>query len=175
MIPMEQMPFSLVGIAPEWIAVILFFLVLVFIAFFYRKGTLDKLEGLKGESILAEEEPVRVEQTGGPRTTIFPRCKIRLTTHRLIIAQKVPLRKHLYVLRAVILLYQGENRTELGSTLRSGYLQLALRPKELTIQEIASSLKVNIAIPSSALTIQAGLSFSLQTEEATKAFRNLIA
>ena len=81
-----------------------FILMLIVIAVLYRDSTLDKLEVLAGESALFEEQGVRVEQSGSPRSTVFFNCIVRVTDMRIIIAQKILLRKK-HVLRHVIFFY----------------------------------------------------------------------
>lgn len=53
----------------------------------FKNSTLDKLPLLSGEKILFEDEAKKVLEQTGPRPMIFPRCFVRLTSQRIIIAQ----------------------------------------------------------------------------------------
>ncbi len=107
------------------IALIVFFCLMVVLAFLYRNSTLQKLPFLPGEEILFEEDKVTVRQGGAPGTALFRGCRVRVTSRRIIIAQKVPFRKAYHVLRHVISYGAVNDDTQLDKTLAKGYLIFA--------------------------------------------------
>lgn len=119
----------------ELVAVIIFFILLIIVAFLYRNSTLQKLAPLPGEEILFEEEGVSVTQAGTPQGTLFKNCVVRVTSRRIIIAQKVPFRKNYHVLRHVISYGAVNDKTELDKTLRVGYMVMAQHLREMKIEE----------------------------------------
>jgi hypothetical protein len=136
---------------PAWIALLVFVLLLVGVAIAYRNATLDKLPPLPDEEILFEEDGVRVEQTGN-RTALFFGCKVRLTNHRLIVAQKVLFQKK-YALRHVVfyddLVADG---TDLGQSMRSGYVTTTLRRQDISLHKEDDKTYVLFPLDGSALT-----------------------
>ena len=146
----------------EIIILCVFFLTLAGIALFYRKSTLDKLAPLPGETVLWEESGVDVTQVGAPRTAFFHSCVVRLTDRRVIIAQKVPLTRKTHYLRAVIEHSSANPDTDLGSTLRRGYLTFSVGENEIELSPTGSGLTVKIYIPHSTLTRHQRLEFTLR-------------
>lgn len=133
------------------IAVILFFIVLVVVAFTYRNSTLEKLPIPDGESILFEEHGARVEQHGSPRSVIFRNCIVRVTNLRIIIAQKMLLSKG-HALRFVIEYNKLSGNTDLKATFRKGYLNFTVTAADLKVDEKNGEHFVRIDIPHTALT-----------------------
>lgn len=136
----------------EIIAVIIFFVIMVIIVFLYRNSTLEKLPLLPGEEILFEEQGVEVSQAGAPQTAVFKNCMVRVTTRRIIIAQKVPMRKNYHVLRHVISYGAVDDETELDKSLRRGYLVMAQHLSELIYKDDGGEVLIRIPIPESLLT-----------------------
>jgi len=155
-------PVQLPPMSIEIIILSLFFLTLAGIALFYRKSTLDKLEPLPGEKVLWEESGVDVTQVGAPRTAFFHSCVVRLTDRRVIIAQKVPLTRKTHYLRAVIDHSSPNPDTDLGATLRRGYLSFSVGENEIELSPAPRGLTVNIYIPHSTLTRRQHLEFTLR-------------
>jgi hypothetical protein len=93
----------------------------VLIAFFYRNATLDKLVSLPDETTLFEEDGIAVEQRGTPRMTYYGKCRIRITSKRIIIAQKMLLMKNRYMLRFVISFSSDAPAPDLKTILKKGY------------------------------------------------------
>jgi len=135
----------------QLIAVLGFVALMVIYAILTRKSTLDKLEKLPGEETLFEEEGVRVEQAGAPRTAVFINCIVRVTSRRIIIAQKVLLGKT-YALRHVIVYDVYSDETDLAQSLRKGYLNFEVTRSKVKIERDSGKCLITIPIPASALT-----------------------
>lgn len=133
------------------IVIIISVLLFILIAVFYRNTTLDKLQFLSGEKIVYEESGVRVEQSGSPRSVIFINCIVRVTDKRIIIAQKMLLSKQ-YALRHVILYNGLYGITNLGTSLKKGYLNIVISKADINIGEKGGACTVRINIPESVLT-----------------------
>ena len=134
----------------ELVAVLVFVLSLVVIAIAKRKSTLDRLEMLPGEETLFEEEGIRVEQAGAPRTALFLNCLVRVTSRRIIIAQKVPFIKT-YALRHVIVYDEYSDDTDLTQSLRRGYLNIRVSRSKIRIERDSGGCLITISIPESTL------------------------
>lgn len=133
------------------IVIIISVLLFILIAVFYRNTTLDKLQFLSGEKIVYEESGVRVEQSGSPRSVIFINCIVRITDRRIIIAQKMLLSSK-YALRHVIVYNGLNNSTDLKTTLKKGYLNIAVSKSDVKVDDTGGTCIVRINIPESALT-----------------------
>ncbi len=150
----------------ELIVIAVFLAAMVFIAVMYRKATLDKLPLLPGEETIFEETVRRVEQGGTRRQTVFPKCLVRVTTRRIVIAQKFAFNKSRYALRHVITYDRYSDTTDLGSTLKKGYIIMDINKSDLeTIQEYDRQI-IRIHIPESLLTKDQYIEFT--TEKAEK-------
>jgi hypothetical protein len=134
----------------ELIVVLVFAALLVIIAIAKRKSTLDRLENLPGEETLFEEEGVRVEQAGAPRTALFMNCLVRVTSRRIIIAQKVPF-VQTYALRHVIVYDEYSDDTDLAQSLRKGYLNFTVNRSKVRIGRDSRGCLITISIPESKL------------------------
>ena len=136
-----------------WTVIIVAVVIFVLVAFFYRKATLDQLESLPGERVLFEEDNIKVTQDGAPRSAIFFWCKVRVTNRRIIVAQKVWLRKNKYQLRHVIWYDQpnGEG-VDLTETLRSGYVEAKMPWTRIEVDADGEDPVVKIPLAGSALT-----------------------
>lgn len=135
----------------ELVVILVFIAVLVFFSIATRKSTLDKLEKLPGEEILFEEEGIRVEQAGAPRTAVFMNCIVRVTGRRIIIAQKMLFGKT-YALRHVIIYDVYSDETDLAQSLRKGYLNFEVTRSKVKIERDSERCLITIPIPASALT-----------------------
>lgn len=134
------------------IILVLFFFVIAVIAIFYRGASLDKLESEPGETVLFEECGIRVEQSGSPRSVIFFNCIVRVTDRRIIIAQKMLLRKK-YALRHVIFYREGDEQTGLKQTLLKGYILMRIDSSAMQLEDPeGSAATVKIKIPETPLT-----------------------
>jgi len=133
------------------IIIIIFFVALVFVALLYRNSTLDKLPLLTGEKVLFEENGVRVEQGGSPRSVIYINCIIRITDMRIIIAQKMLLSGK-YALRHVFLFSGLSDSTDLKTTLSKGYLNMTIHKSDVKVSDSDGTCIIRIDIPASALT-----------------------
>ena len=134
------------------IIIIAFITAMLFIAILYRNSTLDKLPMLPGETAIFEEKGVRVEQAGSPQSTIFINCIVRVTDRRIIIAQKLFLRKDKYALRHVISYSRGADETDLKTTFAKGYLNFSVRRDDVKIERDGEKDFIRIDIPESVLT-----------------------
>jgi hypothetical protein len=135
----------------EMIVVSAFFAVMLVLALLYRKSTLKHLAMMPDETILFEETGVTVDQAGSPRSVRFPKCTVRVTSHRIIIAQKT-LFGNTMVLRHVITYDRYAKNTDLRATLSKGYLVMQITPSQVSCAEGAEGTIVTIEIPDSALT-----------------------
>jgi len=140
-----------VPVSIELIAVSVFFAVMLVLAFLYRKSTLKHLAMMPDETMLFEESGVRVEQAGSPRSVRFPKCTVRVTNHRIIIAQKT-LFGNTMVLRHVITYSRYTKNTDLRATLSKGHLIMQISPSQVSCAEGPDGTIVTIPIPDSALT-----------------------
>ncbi len=128
------------------IIIITFILILSVIAFIYRNATLDKLRPLPGEQTIFEEIGVEIEQGGAPQTIYYRKCIIRVTDARIIIAQKISFMKNKYMLRFVISIAGREARTEIRSTLKSGYHIVSVDRNKISLKPEGVSTLINIPI-----------------------------
>jgi len=133
------------------IVIVIATVVFILIAFFYRGASLDKLPELPGEKALLEENGVRVEQSGSPRSVIFMNCIVRVTDRRIIIAQKMLL-SNKYALRHVIVYNGLNNSTDLKTSFKKGYLNIAVTKSDVKLDDAGGTCTVRINIPESALT-----------------------
>ena len=136
---------------PRLIALLVFIIALVIIAIFYRKATLEKLPALAGERVLFEEEGIRVEQSGSPRSVLFTKSTVRVTDRRIIIAQATLIGKT-RVLRHVISYDAPGNETDLSASAHKGYLVMSVRKSQVNISPESGAAAVRINIPESLLT-----------------------
>jgi len=134
------------------IIIIIFIAAMFIVAILYRNSTLDKLPLLPGETILLEEKGLRIEQGGSSRSTLFINCIVRVTERRIIIAQKLFLRKYKYALRHVITYSGTVDEIELKTVLKMGYLAFAINSSEISIEECERETYLKIKIPESSLT-----------------------
>jgi hypothetical protein len=135
----------------ELIVILVFVAVIVVFSIATRKSTLDKLEKLPGEETLFEEEGIRVEQAGAPRTAVFINCIVRVTSRRIIIAQKMLFGKT-YALRHVITYDVYSDETDLAQSLRKGYLNFEVTRSKVKLERDSERCLITIPIPASALT-----------------------
>lgn len=135
----------------ELIMVSCFFAVMILLVFLYRKSTLKHLVLMPDETVLFEDQGVTVEQAGSPRSVRFPKCIVRVTNHRIIIAQKT-LFGNTMVLRHVITYDRFAKNTDLRATLTKGYLVMQVFPSQVSCNEKAEGSIITIPIPDSALT-----------------------
>lgn len=70
-----------------WIAAGIIIIVMILLGRRFKNSTLDKLPLLPGEKILFEDEVKKVIEQTGPQPMMFPRCFVRVTNQRIIIAQ----------------------------------------------------------------------------------------
>ncbi len=136
----------------ELIVIAVFLAGMATMAVLYRKATLDRLTPLPGEEVLFEETVRRVEQRGGPRTVAFPKCLVRVTTRRIVIAQKFAFSKNRYALRHVITYDRYSDNTDLGSTLKKGYVVMDINKSDLEIIREYDRQIIRITVPESLLT-----------------------
>jgi len=134
------------------IALIVFFSLMIVVALMYRNSTLQKLPFLPGEEILFEEDKVSVTQGGSPSSALFKGCTVRVTTRRIIVAQKVPFRKAYHVLRHVISYGAINDDTQLDKTLVKGYLIFAQHLYNMKLEDKGEEVLIHIPIPESVLT-----------------------
>lgn len=145
----------------ELIAVLIFVALLVVIAVAARKSTLDRLERLPGEETLFEEKRIRVEQAGAPSTAVFMNCLVRVTSRRIIIAQKVPFVKT-HALRHVIVYDEYSDDTDLAQSLRRGFLNLRVSRPKIRIERDSRGCLITISIPESTLTREQYIQFATE-------------
>jgi len=133
------------------IVVLVFIAVMIVMAVMYRKSTLDKLAALQGEEVLFEEPGLRVEQAGAPEITVFINSLVRVTNHRIVIAQKTLLGNK-YPLRHVITYDRMKRDTDLSETLKKGYITMEIDKSLVKVHDGTEGATVTIQIPDSALT-----------------------
>ena len=113
----------------------LFVLALIFIASRARDSVLSKLELSPGESILFEEDGVKVYQLAN-EDIYFKNCRIRVTDQRLIIAQKFWGRDK-YALRFVF------HVPSVGDTsLRGLYVTSHLQDEQILIDAVKGEIRM---------------------------------
>jgi|GEM_PF-3992249 len=70
------------------VAAVIFAVIIIIFSLIYKTVDLNDLESLPSEDNLFEERGVKVEQGGIVKSNVLMNCLIRVTTMRLIIAQK---------------------------------------------------------------------------------------
>lgn len=109
------------------IALTVFFIVLMVIAFVKRNNTLKKFPWEPGETILKEFTDLKVTMKSlGPRTAVFSNSKISITNQRALVCQKLPLRDD-FVIHYIFYPQQAEVK----SLLKRGIVELNLNPDEI--------------------------------------------
>lgn len=142
---------------------IIFLLLLVIIAIFTRKNNLKNLTLENGETLLLEEDNVRVEEffRGSDQIKgVFPSCRVRLTNRRIIVAQPIVFKKDSYALRHVIsYVPQPGSSTLINPTfpnpgaLKNGYLTLTTTKASISPKHANDKSVLEVLIP----TEQTGL------------------
>ena len=110
----------------------LFLLLLAFVIYNGRKSYLDKVPYLPGESIVFEEKGVRVFQDDN----CYDPCLIRLTTKRLIVAQKIALRNRFKIW--FIFHIPSEGKTSIDGM----YVTSHLQTKDVTLDKASSEIRL---------------------------------
>jgi len=102
----------------------------------WKNATLDKLELLAEEKVLFDDESAVVKLKASPRVDILPGSVIRVTDHRIIIAQKALGRKNTMIMKYVID-YTGAPPPEgmAGGALKTGYISYRTISQKLSIIE----------------------------------------
>lgn len=70
-----------------WIAAGVIIIVMLLVGRRFKNSTLDKLPLLPNEKILVEAEVEKIIGQTGPQPILYPRCFIRITNQRIILAQ----------------------------------------------------------------------------------------
>ena len=154
-----------------YIAILIGFCVaLLLIALKYKNATLDQLPLLNSEDILFEETTIKVKQSGIGRSQILHNCFIRVTDKRIIIAQKMLLQKK-YALRFVFHYTGITETTDLGSSLKKGYLIAEIKRADISVAHSAAGCTVKIEIPDSTLTKNQFITYNTSTNENYKIFQ----
>lgn len=108
-----------------WIVAGVMIVVMLIIGRRFKNSTLDKLTLLPDEKILFEDEATKVIAQTGPQPTMFPRCLVRVTNQRIIIAQhtlfggksqRLPIRYVIYLNKKNEVAGYG------GGALKTGYV-----------------------------------------------------
>jgi len=146
------------------IIIIISIVLFTLIALLYRNATLNKVPLLTDEKVLFEENGVRVEQSGSPRSVIFINCIVRVTDRRIIIAQKMLLSKQ-YALRHVIVYSGLSDYTDLKTSLKKGYLNLTVSKSDIKIDDAGGKCIVRIDIPESSLTRNQFITYATSGKE----------
>ncbi len=133
------------------VIVLIFFVLLLFMALLYRNSTLDKLVLMQDEQILFEESGLRVKQSGSPRDVIYINCIVRVTGSRIIVAQKMLFRKQ-YALRFVITYNGLVNDADIMDTMKKGYIAMRVNTAAVQLAAEGGGGMVRINIPETALT-----------------------
>lgn len=104
------------------------------------------------ERILFEEEKVRVTQTGGPRQVVFLSCKLRVTNHRIIVAQKGLLSSQ-HMLRLVAFYRDPSGAgADLGRSLRSACVVASMPRSQITVVNDGDGDVLSVPLGGGALT-----------------------
>jgi hypothetical protein len=107
--------------------------VVIYSKFIVRNATLETLPDLPDEQLLFEEDRVRVTQVGAQRPVVFLSCKLRVTNHRIIAAQKGLLSSQ-HMLRLVAWYREPDGEgTDLGQSLRSACVVSSTPRNQITV------------------------------------------
>ncbi|MBW2277535.1 MAG: hypothetical protein JRF63_08595 [Deltaproteobacteria bacterium] len=116
-----------------------------------KKGSLEGLAALPGETVLVEEQGVRVEQRARPKSALFMSCRLRVTDRRLIIAQKALLAKT-HQLRFVFSYAQAGSGADLASSLGTGCIVADVAVDAITVARDGERMALEIPLGGGALT-----------------------
>ena len=121
------------------IALSIFIILLVVIAFFMRNNTLNKLKWEPGETVIQEFSGVSVKMNSlGPRTTVFLDAKLVFTQKRVLICQKLAMRDD-FIIHYILKPPEALNlEAQPGSI-----VQLSLASKNMNLMKESNSLVLN--------------------------------
>lgn len=126
------------------IAFSFFIVVSIFLSRKYKNSTSENIGLLENESILFEDENVRVQQFGQVQDVIYNNCKVQGTNQRILISQKILFSKK-YAMRYMIDYLASAEKTDLNKTLKTGYLIFSIDKTNIT-KELNKSGKNDILI-----------------------------
>lgn len=126
------------------------------IAWRARGSTLSQLPLLPGESILFDEDGIEVTQDSR-REVRYPRCRVRVTTQRVIVAQKI-LRRDDHALRFVFHVPSSG-----PTSLKGVYVTSHLQPQQIRLDLDHS--RIEMPLGSSALTQNQTVRFQTRRPE----------
>ncbi len=133
-----------------WILAGVIIIIMFLIGRKFKNATLDKLALLSGEKILFETEAGKVVSQTGPRPMMFPRCFVRVTNKRIIVAQHtlfekknavLPLR---YVINYAATAEDPNKSGYGGGALKTGYITLTTTVEQ--IQAVTEKNKTYVEI-----------------------------
>ena len=130
----------------EIIILLVFAVIIVIGAIFYKNSTLDKLEFLPNETIISEVKKIRVEHINKTRTTIFLNCIIRITNKRIIIAQKI-LFSDKFALRYIISYTENIEKNDFKKSMKQGYSILTITKTSINLTIENEICSVEIIVP----------------------------
>ncbi|HUX12317.1 MAG TPA: hypothetical protein VMW87_04775 [Spirochaetia bacterium] len=125
-----------------------------------------------GETRLIDEEPVRVESGSRRRKVVYGHCRVTVTEHRILIAQRPLFGKTSSVPRYLITLADGGEHIELAASLKQAAVQFTVPRSAISIEHNGSTATVVVPIPESMLTWHERVTF--RTSRASE-FASLLA
>ena len=102
-----------------------------------RKATLDRLELMAGEEVLFDDAaPRRIESDQGGRTNYYPKAFLRITSRRIILAQRPLFREEPKVIRLVIYYRERKKLEGIGGEIfKAGHISINSDPGGLEVGE----------------------------------------
>lgn len=116
-------------------AVIVFVLLALVARFKWKNLYLDTLQMNEGETVLFNDEKVKVELRAGTGVDVLPGAYVRVTDSRIIIAQKV-LGREKYIIKYIIH-HWGDPVPEGpgGGSFNTGYITYRTTPQKISIND----------------------------------------
>ena len=148
---------------PALIAVIVFVLAAAVIVLLYSQSARAIMVMEPGETVVMEEAPVRVEHVAPVRTAVYTRCRVTVTDRRILIVQAALFGKSYNVPRFVISFRTGGEETNLGASLKKGYLLVSVPGDRISVEPggaAGSPALVTVPVPGSALTVNQFVRYS---------------
>ncbi|MBI3553697.1 MAG: hypothetical protein HY077_14465 [Elusimicrobia bacterium] len=130
-------------------AVVFFVIAMIFLAVKYKNATLDKAAMLPGESVLFEDHDGRFADLpikhGAVNTLYYRKAVVRITNHRLLIAQSAP--GSSTVARIQFAIYHDPESIPMGfgERFKDGYMSFVAGPSQMQFVTEANKRMLKIA------------------------------
>lgn len=112
---------------------------------FYRRSSLSRLPAVPGEIVVCQDRGVNVDEKR-IRWYRYGSCMVRLTNKRMVIAQKLPFSKSVYLLRFVIEYNSTEPGVDVKAMILRGYVPARISAGQVTVAPEGAGAAVTIDI-----------------------------